>query len=270
MTTRLLQISDPHFGTEQPPVVEALVRLSHRLRPDVVVLSGDITQRARHDEFDAARRFVDRLQAPRLLAIAGNHDVPLFNLAERLLRPYAGFQRVFGDELEPTFSSPELLLLCVKTTRRWRHINGEVSATQIERVCRQLAEATPRQLRVVVVHQPVCVKADGADEKDRLRGADQAVRRWAEAGADLVLGGHIHLPYVCEVALLPGPPVHRLWTAQAGTAVSSRVRGRVPNSVNLIRYEPGGEPACHVERWDFDRALGEFTPAAETALVIAR
>ena len=85
----LLQISDPHFGTEQAPVVDALLTLAHAQRPDLVVLSGDITQRARRAQFAAARRFVERLAPSALLAIPGNHDIPLFNPVARLLWPYA-------------------------------------------------------------------------------------------------------------------------------------------------------------------------------------
>ena len=81
---RLLQVSDPHFGTEQVPVVAALRRLALDLRPDVLVLSGDVTQRARRSQFDAARRFVDALGVPARIVIAGNHDIPLFNLPLRL------------------------------------------------------------------------------------------------------------------------------------------------------------------------------------------
>ena len=72
--TLILQVSDPHFGTERPPVVEALVALTHELAPDLLVLSGDITQRARRAQFETARVFVSRLNVPRVLAIPGNHD----------------------------------------------------------------------------------------------------------------------------------------------------------------------------------------------------
>ena len=101
----LLQISDPHFGTEQAPVLAALAALARQQRPDLLVLSGDITQRASADQFRAARAFVDQLGMP-LLAIAGNHDIPLFNLGARFLQPYARFSAAFGDNLEPEHESP--------------------------------------------------------------------------------------------------------------------------------------------------------------------
>jgi predicted MPP superfamily phosphohydrolase len=123
----LLQISDTHFGTEQPQVVEALLALAALQRPELVVLSGDITQRARPAQFRAAKAFVERLGAP-VLAIPGNHDIPLFDLWTRLTRPYARYAKVFGADLEPVHSSPDLLLVGVNTTRAWRHKNGEVSA----------------------------------------------------------------------------------------------------------------------------------------------
>ena len=173
----LLQISDPHFGTEQTPVVDALATLSREQRPDMVVLSGDITQRATQGQFCAARTFMDRLGVP-FLAIPGNHDIPLFDLRARLFNPYSGFRHAFGQTLEPAHDSPDLLVLCVNTTRWYRHVNGEVSTAQIDRVAAALMQASPRQLRVVVVHQPVAVVRAG-DVHDRLRGYERAMQRWS-------------------------------------------------------------------------------------------
>jgi predicted MPP superfamily phosphohydrolase len=152
----LLQISDTHFGTEQGAVVEALCALAHQQRPDVVVLSGDITQRARPAQYRAARAFVDNLGAA-VLAVPGNHDIPLFDLWARLRSPYGRYSAAFGTDLEPVHHSPDLLVVCVNTTRPWRHKDGEVSALQIDRVARLVEHAVPAQLRVVVVHQPIAV-----------------------------------------------------------------------------------------------------------------
>jgi len=261
----LLQISDPHFGTEQPPVVEALVALARQQRPDLLVLSGDITQRARPAQFKAARAFMDHLGAP-MLALPGNHDIPLFDLWTRLRRPYARHIAAFGADLEPVHSSRDLMVVCVNTTRAWRHKHGEVSGHQIDRVARQLAGAGAAQLRVVVVHQPAAVtRAD--DMPNRLRGHAAALQRWAAAGADLVMGGHIHLPYVLALPGLARP----MWAVQAGTAVSSRVRKGVPNSVNLLRWgadSPRG--SCVIEQWDFSVADRAFVCAERTEVWPAR
>ena len=255
----LLQISDTHFGTEQLPVVEALIAFTAQQRPDVVVLSGDITQRARRVQFDAARTFALRLARP-VLAIPGNHDVPLFDLLARCTRPYGRYREAFGDELEPVHASADLLVQCLNTTRWWRHTNGEISAKQIRRVAARVAGATPGQLRVIVVHQPVAVHSTG-DVHDLVRRHAVAVQRWAEAGADLVMGGHIHLPYVMP---LPGLS-RRLWAVQAGTAVSHRLRGGLPNSVNLLRW--GGDAPygrCVVEQWDCPAVGPAFVRTAVT------
>jgi 3',5'-cyclic AMP phosphodiesterase CpdA len=241
----LLQISDTHFGTERHGVVQALVNFCHQQRPDLVVMSGDITQRAQANQFRAARAFVDRLGVE-VLAIPGNHDIPLGNLWARLHHPYANHCAAFGPVLEPMHSSPELLVVCVNTTRWYRHKNGEVSAQQIDRVARRLRQATPAQLRVVVVHQPIAVTR-ASDSHDLLRRHAQAASHWAAAGADLVMGGHIHLPYIMPIA----SDVRRMWAVQAGTAVSSRVRGGTPNSVNLIRWGADApDKDCVIEQWD--------------------
>ncbi|MBI5277034.1 MAG: metallophosphoesterase [Burkholderiales bacterium] len=255
----LLHISDTHFGTEEVRVSDALRALVEQHRPDAVVLSGDITQRARHRQFAAARAFCDSLGVARWLALPGNHDIPLFNLFARVFAPYAGYKQAFGDDLEPVLELHDVLLVGVNTTRPERHKHGEVSRAQVDRVVRLLGKASRNRLRVVVTHQPACVMRP-EDEKDRLRGGEAAVRAWAEAGADLVLGGHIHLPFVsdlCARALTRRP----LYCIQAGTALSHRVRHGSPNSVNLLRWvvPPAGERrTCTAERWDYDLADARF------------
>lgn len=251
--TVLLQVSDPHFGTERAPVVDALEALVHAQRPDVLLLSGDITQRATHAQFGAARAFVDRLRVPVLLAIPGNHDIPLFNIAARLLWPYARYARAFGNELEPQFEADDVLVLALNTTRRWRHVDGEVSAAQVERVARRCEAAAATQHRIVMVHQPVAVTRP-EDAQNLLHGHEAAVRRWSAAGVDVVMGGHIHLPYVLPLhERWPGLP-RPIWAVQAGTAVSHRVRADAGNSVNIVRTgasagDASAGGAMQVEHW---------------------
>ncbi|MFT0545927.1 metallophosphoesterase family protein [Allopusillimonas ginsengisoli] len=253
-----LHISDTHFGTERPKVVSALERLTHVQAPDVVILSGDITQRARTAQFAAAKSFLDRLAISSRLVIAGNHDIPLFDLLARIFLPYRRYTRVFGPDLEPVLATPELLVIGLRTTRRYRHIEGEVSARQIKRVAQRLTQAEPGQLRIVVTHQPIYVQ-HAIDQEHLLRGHELAIQTWAEAGVDLILGGHIHRPYISalhdNIANLPRP----VWAVQAGTAVSSRIRHDSNNSINLIRHGVDGRSRhCVVERWDYDEACDEF------------
>ena len=268
--TKLMQISDMHFGTEQPDVMKALAALSDDKKPDVLVVSGDITQRATPDQFRCARAFCDSLGVAQMVTLPGNHDIPLYNLWTRVFSPYAAYQRAFGLVLEPELLTDSLCIVTVNTTRWWRHKNGEVSAAQIERVCERLSRATPQQLRVVVVHQPVHVLRP-QDEHDRLRGWEPAVRAWAAAGADIVMGGHIHLPYVCELSSTVSALKRRMWCVQAGTAVSSRIWREAPNSVNLIEFSSAEDGLrCTVERWDYQRQAGQFALAHTSVLNLQR
>ncbi|MDR7295508.1 3',5'-cyclic AMP phosphodiesterase CpdA [Pelomonas aquatica] len=260
--TVVLQVSDPHFGTEQPQAMAALQRLSAELRPDLLLVTGDITQRARAEQFARAKACFEQLGVPAWLVIPGNHDIPLFNVCARAFNPYGRYASAFGEALEGSFERDDLRVIAINTTRRYRHKHGEVSAGQIERVAQQLAFARPGQLRVVAVHQPVAVPT--SDTQNLLRGHAVAVRRWAAAGADLIIGGHIHLPYVVPLrSRWPDLP-RQVWAVQAGTALSSRVRGGIANSVNVIRTGPGRSAV--VERWDVDRAIGVFRRVSATLI----
>jgi len=264
----LIQISDPHFGTEQPGVVSALLALASRVRPVAAVLSGDITQRARRAQFAAARRFVDQLEVAHWLAIPGNHDVPLFNLAARIFFPYAGFKRAFGDALEPLLEIDGFQIVGVNTTRPSRHKDGEISKEQVERVARQLSGAGSERLKIVVTHQPVHVLRAG-EVHNRVHGFEDAVTSWAAAGADIIMGGHIHLPYVAALREHFPELSRQCWVVQAGTAVSWRVRANHPNSVNLLHYTQGSAECC-VERWEYESAGGTFERAQALQLQLDR
>ncbi len=268
----LLHLSDPHFGTERDVVGDALLRLHHDLSPAVVVVSGDITQRATASQFTSAARFVRALHGAKVLVLPGNHDIPLYDLVSRLTAPYARYSRCFGPELEPVLDTPALLVIAVNTVRPYRHKDGELSTGQIERVAARLRRATPQQLRVVVAHHPLAVTRP-EDERNRAHRSSRAIRAWTAAGVDLMLGGHIHLPFLLPLA--PDDPAleRQAWQVQAGTAISARVRGTAPNSVNLIRHlSPvhDARRACTVQRWDFDEVRQRFTLANDSTLQLFR
>ncbi len=261
--TVLLQVSDPHFGTERPPVVEALVRLAGKLNPTALLLSGDITQRATREQFSAARAFVERLKVPIVLAIPGNHDIPLFNLVARVLTPYGHYIPSFGGNLEPEYEDNDVLILALNTTRWYRHKDGKISAEQIERVARRCERARSDKYRMVVVHHPMAVTT-ARDLENVIHGHEQAIRRWAAAGVDLVIGGHIHLPFVLPLHERWPELQKPLWVVQAGTAISHRVRPNTANSINVLRVQATKSIAdlvqrhCEVERWDFDERTQSF------------
>ena len=262
----ILHLSDPHFGTEQPHVLTALRQFITRHQPELALLGGDITQRARRSQFNAARAFVDELPCP-VLAVPGNHDIPLFNLYARLFDPYGNYRRAFGNELEPVLENKRLLVVGVNTTTPHRHKNGEVSTAQIERVRARLARATAQQLRIVLQHHPVRAQQE-ADIANLLIGHERAVPAWVDAGLDLLLAGHIHLPYVLPLRGRQRDEGRRGWTLQAGTALSYRVRGSVPNSFNLIRYRQPGE--CVAERWDYSLLARAFLCKERNELPLSR
>ncbi|KQW50809.1 MULTISPECIES: metallophosphoesterase [unclassified Roseateles] len=263
--TVVLQVSDTHFGTERPVAVVALQQLSAELRPDLLLVTGDITQRARPAQFARAKAVFDQLGVPAQLIIPGNHDIPLYNVFARAFHPYGRFAEVFGEALEGEYERDDLLVIAINTTRRYRHKHGEVSQEQIDRVAERLSRARPGQLRLVAVHQPVAVTTE-SDINNLLRGHERAVRRWAVAGVDAIIGGHIHLPYVLPLKQT-WPDLPRAVSAiQAGTAVSHRLRGGISNSVNVIRTGP--KPV--VERWDLDEVAGRFKLVQSTPLNVER
>jgi len=249
---RIAHISDPHFGTEDPPVRDALRDELLREAPDLVVLTGDVTQRARQSQFRAARAFLDSLAPLPVFALPGNHDLPLFDLVTRFTEPYRYYRRHICATLAPFWLEDGVAVVGVNSTRALRHKHGQLSPALIEQVARRL-DRLDATFKVVALHHPLAIVA-ASDRRNRARGADEAIAAWVEAGADLFLGGHIHLPYCVAV----GTIARRALVVQAGTSMSTRRRDGRPNSYNLLRFDAVDRRSLRIEERDHDGRNGRF------------
>ena len=260
----LLHLSDTHFGAEDAQVLEDLVSLVLRERPQAVVATGDITEHAKPAEFEAAARFFSRLAARHQLVVPGNHDLPLWDLPRRLVAPYARFRETFGDDLEPRLQTQDIWVAGLCSTRRWRQHEGTLSDAQVLRSADWLSTAPAAALRVVALHHPVSAgpakgnvadhranhranhRADPVAGPDVLHNAAFAVDAWSRAGVHLVLGGHTHRPGFLALHTA-GEGSTPMWAVQAGTAVSRHLRGPQSQAVNLLRQVGAG--GWRVEQW---------------------
>ena len=190
-----MHLSDLHFGAHDPAVCAAAQRLAQRLGVAMVVVSGDLTQRATAPQFEQAARFVKGLHARSTLVLAGNHDVPLFAWWLRWGRAYERYAHQFGMDQEPVRQMGAFYVVGVNTTRAWRHERGSLSSAQIDHVAALLARAPPDAWRIVASHHPL-VARDADDREHRPSRADEAVQRWRTAGAQMLLSGHVHEPGV--------------------------------------------------------------------------
>ncbi len=248
----IVHLSDIHFGRVDARLVAPLVRTVHEIGPDLVAISGDLTQRARRGQFEQARAFLDRLPAPRLV-VPGNHDVPLFNIAARFLDPYGGYRRYIAEDLEPVFEDAEMIAVGLNSARSLPfHGGGRLNETQVARAAARLREAPPAALRIVVTHHPFDLPAGHRDE-DLIGRSGMAMAELAAAGADLFLAGHLHVSHVGHTAERYQTPGHSALVVQAGT-LSTRGRGEV-NTMNVVRLAPA---RITIDRYSWDDVAQTF------------
>lgn len=252
----LVHLSDLHFGRIDAALLQPLTDRIRRIAPDLVVISGDLTQRARGAQFRQARAFLDSLPFARVV-VPGNHDVPLHNLAARLLWPLANYRRYISAELEPCFIDAEIAVLGINSARSLAFKNGRINAVQLERVRERLLRLPARVTRAVVTHHPLDLPP-GHSARELVGRARLAMTTFAACGVDLLLAGHLHLGHAGNTAARYEIGGHAAVVVQAGTATSTRGRGEA-NSFNVIRIE---RPEIEVERWAWDNAAGTFAAGA--------
>lgn len=243
---RIAHISDLHFGRHDLRKVEALLKSLEENRPDLVAISGDLTQRARGMEFAEARHFLDRITAP-VLVVPGNHDIPLYDVRRRAFAPLAKYNRYISPAGLPEcfFTDDEVAVLGVDTARRLTWKSGRVSLDQIARI-RRTFDAVPRRVwKILVMHHPIA-SAAGEPDVELAGRSPLALRAVAEAGVDILLSGHHHRAHSGAVGaeLVLNSSV---LAVHAGTAVSTRTRGQ-ENSYNLIELGPD-EVAAKILQW---------------------
>ena len=219
MSRTVLHLSDLHFGRVPPGMAETLVDVARRIAPDVVVVSGDLTQRARIVEFEQARQFLRQLPAPQVV-IPGNHDVPLFNPYGRFVERLTRYRRYITDDLAPAHVDSEIAVFGVNTARSLTWKGGRINARQIEHLSGRLSELPPAVTRIVATHHPFAL---------------------ARVAFDMLLCGHLHVA-AAEV-------VGRAVVVNAGTAISTRGRGEA-NSFNVVLIAPGGPVTVTQWAWD--------------------
>ena len=246
----IAHISDLHFGREDPEIVAALREDLKETAPDLVAVSGDLTQRARRREFASARDFLQSLGAP-VLAVPGNHDIPLYDLARRFLQPLDRYHRYIHADDNPFYVDAELAVLGLNTSRRTElRGDGRISTPQIE-VLRQRFGALPAGLaRVLVTHHPF-VPAPSGPAQNLVRRGLEGLQAAEIAGVDVVLTGHLHRGFAGDVRTHHVTIKRSILVFQAGTAVSTRLRGE-PNSYNLIVFDPP-HLACTIHAWEGQR-----------------
>ena len=265
---RLAHLSDVHFGKiAHPGIVDALVAEANGAGLDLVVVSGDLTQRARRAEFRAARAMLDAFEPP-VLVVPGNHDVRAWwhNPLDRLWRSSRRFRKYVADDVTPAFEAPGMAAFGLNSAHGWTIKGGRIRPEHVREMERFFSTAPPASFRVLVVHHHLLV-LEGLHSTEVSRGAHRALAAAQRARVDLVLCGHFHTSHVAPVELSPTAPAdggHRVVIASAGTATSSRGRGadRDVNFYNWVTVEP---ERFTVQERRFDAGAGRFEAVRETA-----
>ncbi len=250
---RILHLSDPHFGAADPAVAARFLAQARELAPDLTVLSGDLTMRARYRELIEARAFVEGLPRPRLV-IPGNHDIPALNQPlHRLFAPFKRYRETFGEELEPVHTAPGLNVVSMNSSKAFNtSIDwslGVLSVANLKRADQRLSGA-PGSFRVLVMHHPLIAPED--HQRAVVRPLPALLDLTARHRVDLVLCGHFH----CSHLAATGPQGE--WqsvVSQAATVCSTRLQGE-PQGFHLIR---AGSKAIEVDRFVFNEGNFEIT-----------
>jgi 3',5'-cyclic AMP phosphodiesterase CpdA len=249
----IAHLSDLHFGRVDAALLEPLADFLGDVNPDLVVVSGDLTQRARSAEFIAARSFLDMLPAPKII-VPGNHDIPLHNVFRRFVSPLAKYQRYITEELEPFHVDEEIAVLGINTARSLTIKDGRVNQAQIERVRTRLSDLDGQLIKILVTHHPFDLPSH-MRQSDLVGRAPLAMSHFSECGVDLLLAGHLHTSEAVLTSDRYKAGNFSALAIQAGTATSTRGRGE-SNSFNVLRIE--------LDRVEIDQVswipdTGEFT-----------
>ena len=252
----VVHLSDLHFGQIDEAILAPLIAMIDQIRPNLVAVSGDLTQRARSSQFEQARAFLETIRAPRIV-VPGNHDVPMRNPFARFLRPLAKYRRYITEDLAPFYRDEEIMVLGINTARSLTIKGGRINETQIEMLRERLSDGGGEMVRILVTHHPFHVP-EGGDEDDLVRCPPQALAKLGQCRLDILLAGHLHRSHTGPLAERFRIGGYSALAVSAGTAISTRVRGE-SNSFNVLRIE---HPHIDVGRYSWEPDCGAFVAAS--------
>ena len=257
----IVHLSDLHFGRVDQALLAPLRDLIHSIAPNVVVISGDLTQRAKSEQFEEARAFLDTLPGPQIV-VPGNHDISLYNVFRRFVKPLDRYKRYITDDLDPIFVDEEIAVVGVNTARSLTIKDGRLNKEQVSGIHSQLAGLDPNITRIVVTHHPFDLPTS-FEEKDLVDRAEMAMEAFAECGVDVLLAGHMHVSHAASTTSRYRIDAYAALVVQAGTATSTRGRGEV-NSFNLLRVE---HERVEIDRYGWDALTSHFRVVATEKFV---
>ncbi|HJP91290.1 MAG TPA: metallophosphoesterase family protein [Pyrinomonadaceae bacterium] len=248
---RIVHLSDLHFGRVNPVLIDPLIKTIKEVEPDVIAVSGDLTQRARSYQFQQAHTFLEALPKPQII-VPGNHDIPLHNVFARFVEPLTKYKRYITDDLQPVYEDEEMVLVGVNTARSSVFKGGRINKSQTSRLRDKFCSLASGVVKGIVTHHPFDLP-DGYTERDLVGRARMAMTELAACGADLFLAGHLHISHTGHTKRykIQG---HSALVVQAGTATSTRERGEA-NSFNLLRI---AYPKITVERFSWNSSTTSF------------
>jgi 3',5'-cyclic AMP phosphodiesterase CpdA len=248
----IVHLSDIHFGRINQQVIAPLIEAITKLTPDLVAVSGDLTQRARTRQFTEARSFLDRLPTPQIV-VPGNHDVPLHNVVARFLQPLHKYRRYITDDLRPFYHDDEIAVLGVNTARSLTIKDGRINEEQVAWMSERLCACDPGVVKIVVTHHPFDLP-EGQNERNLVGRARMAMGVLARCGVDLFLAGHLHVSHTSHSAIRYKIKGYSALVVEAGTAASDRGRGE-ENAFNVLRID---RLQIAVERFEWQPERGAF------------
>lgn len=247
----LVHLSDLHFGAEKQECLLAIEQFCEKHPVEIIAVSGDLTQRARRNQFLNCKTFLDGLNIP-YLVVPGNHDIPLYYIWNRIFKPFSGYCSFFG-KTENILETANFYLIGVNSIRPRYHTKGFISLAQLNDVSEKLKYAPENKLKLIVVHQPFYVAQDkGHGYKDCPKYAQTALEQWCKYDLFGLLHGHLHLTGIYDLTKIYRLDACSIFDIHSGTSTSWRLRQQEPNGFNVI-FKNG----C-IEHYVFDEENSEF------------
>jgi len=252
---RIAHLSDLHFGAHDPKIVAATEVWLEQQQPDLIIISGDLTQRAKVDQFRQASAYLARLRAAgfRILVVPGNHDVPLYDVFRRFAAPLRRYKRYIEDDLCPWFENNEVAVLGINTARSFTVKDGRINNDQIAILQDRFATVPAVKTRILVTHHPLYAMpiGEGGELSEAVGRHRDAIEAVAKAGVHIALAGHFHRTYA-EAARKMVESAGSVLVVQAGTATSTRLRNSELQSFNWIHAHRNDAVELQVIAWDGD------------------